>query len=160
MTTRPELKLMPLAHHAGLPLPAYQTASAAGLDLAAAIDDDIILNPGARHSIATGLAMAIPTGFEGQLRPRSGLAAKHGVTVANSPGTIDADYRGEVLVILINLGNAPMTISRGMRIAQLIIAPVCQADIALVDDLDNTERGKDGFGSTGVASRDAKDAGS
>lgn len=160
MTTRPELKLMPLAHHAGLPLPAYQTASAAGLDLAAAIDADIILNPGARHSIATGLAMAIPTGFEGQVRPRSGLAAKHGVTVANSPGTIDADYRGEVLVILINLGNAPMTISRGMRIAQLIIAPVCQADIALVDDLDNTERGKGGFGSTGVASRDAKDAGS
>lgn len=160
MTTRPELKLMPLAHHAGLPLPAYQTASAAGLDLAAAIDADIILNPGARHSIATGLAMAIPTGFEGQVRPRSGLAAKHGVTVANSPGTIDADYRGEVLVILINLGNAPMTISRGMRIAQLIIAPVCQADIALVDDLDNTERGKGGFGSTGVASSDAKDAGS
>lgn len=160
MTTPPELKLMPLAHHAGLPLPAYQTASAAGLDLAAAIDADIILNPGARHSIATGLAMAIPTGFEGQVRPRSGLAAKHGVTVANSPGTIDADYRGEVLVILINLGNAPMTISRGMRIAQLIIAPVCQADIALVDDLDNTERGKGGFGSTGVASRDAKDAGS
>lgn len=160
MTTPPELKLMPLAHHAGLPLPAYQTASAAGLDLAAAIDADIILNPGARHSIATGLAMAIPTGFEGQVRPRSGLAAKHGVTVANSPGTIDADYRGEVLVILINLGNAPMTISRGMRIAQLIIAPVCQADIALVDDLDNTERGKGGFGSTGVASSDAKDAGS
>lgn len=160
MTTPPELKLMPLAHHAGLPLPAYQTASAAGLDLAAAIDADIILNPGARHSIATGLAMAIPTGFEGQVRPRSGLAAKHGVTVANSPGTIDADYRGEVLVILINLGNAPMTISRGMRIAQLIIAPVCQPDIALVDDLDNTERGKGGFGSTGVASSDAKDAGS
>ena len=160
MIKQPELKLMPLAHHAGLPLPAYQTASAAGLDLAAAIDADIILNPGARHSIATGLAMAIPTGFEGQVRPRSGLAAKHGVTVANSPGTIDADYRGEVLVILINLGNAPMTISRGMRIAQLIIAPVCQADIALVDDLDNTERGKGGFGSTGVASRDAKDAGS
>jgi dUTP pyrophosphatase len=146
----PELNIMPLPNHAGLPMPAYQTASAAGMDLAAAIDADIMLEPAQRLAIATGLAMAIPDGYEGQVRPRSGLAAKHGVTVANAPGTIDADYRGEILVILINLGDAPLNITRGMRIAQLIIAPVSQARINIVEQLDNTMRGDGGFGSTGT----------
>jgi dUTP pyrophosphatase len=146
----PELNIMPLPHHAGLPMPAYQTASAAGMDLAAAIDADIMFEPAQRLAIATGLAMAIPDGYEGQVRPRSGLAAKHGVTVANAPGTIDADYRGEILVILINLGDAPLNITRGMRIAQLIIAPVSQARINIVEQLDNTMRGDGGFGSTGT----------
>jgi dUTP pyrophosphatase len=120
------------------------------MDLAAAIDADIMLEPAQRLAIATGLAMAIPDGYEGQVRPRSGLAAKHGVTVANAPGTIDADYRGEILVILINLGDAPLTITRGMRIAQLIIAPVSQARINIVQQLDDTIRGDGGFGSTGT----------
>jgi dUTP pyrophosphatase len=120
------------------------------MDLAAAIDADIMLEPAQRLAIATGLAMAIPYGYEGQVRPRSGLAAKHGVTVANAPGTIDADYRGEILVILINLGDAPLIITRGMRIAQLIIAPVSQARINIVEQLDNTMRGDGGFGSTGT----------
>ena len=147
---KPILKIMTLPHHDGLAMPAYQTASAAGMDLAAAIDADIILPSGDRMVIPTGLAMAIPRGYEGQVRPRSGLAAKHGVTVANAPGTIDADYRGEIKVILINLGKDTVTISRAMRIAQLIIAPVSQSSITLVDHLDETMRGTGGFGSTGI----------
>ena len=147
----PELNIMPLPHHAGLPMPAYQTASAAGMDLAAAIDADIMLEPAQRLAIATGLAMAIPDGYEGQVRPRSGLAAKHGVTVANAPGTIDADYRGLVGVILINLGDAPFTITHGDRIAQLVVAPVVQADFMEVDQLDDTDSATGGFGSTGSA---------
>ncbi|MCB1494082.1 MAG: dUTP diphosphatase [Rhodobiaceae bacterium] len=146
------LKIRRLPHAEGLLLPAYQTADAAGMDLVAAVaaDAPLTLAPGARALVPTGLQMAIPAGFEGQVRPRSGLAAKHGVTVLNTPGTIDADYRGEVQVILVNLSDAPFTIARGDRIAQLIIAPVTRVAIAETDDLDATERGAGGFGSTGV----------
>ena len=131
-------------------VPAYMTADAAGLDLAAAIDAPIELAPGARAAIGTGLALAIPRGFEGQVRPRSGLAKNHGVTVVNAPGTIDADYRGEVAVLLVNLGATPFTVTPGMRVAQLVIAPVVQAGIEIVAELPATERGSGGFGSTGV----------
>ena len=147
----PELRIMTLAHHAGLDMPAYQTPSAAGMDLAAAIDKDIILNSGDRYAVPTGLVMAIPEGYEGQIRPRSGLATKYGVTVANAPGTIDADYRGEIFVLLINLGADPFTINRGMRIAQIVIAPISQTSISVVEELDATTRGSGGFGSTGIA---------
>jgi dUTP pyrophosphatase len=143
------LELKRLEHGRDLPLPAYQSALAAGLDLLAAVDGTITLAPGARALVPTGLAMALPAGYEAQVRPRSGLAAKHGVTVLNTPGTIDADYRGEVKVILINLGDAPFEISRGDRIAQMVIAPVLQADIVEVEVLSETERGAGGFGSTG-----------
>lgn len=146
----PILPIMPLPHYHGLDLPAYQTASAAGMDLLAAIDADITISPGQRLAIATGLTMAIPDGYEGQVRPRSGLARHHGITIANAPGTIDADYRGEVMVLLIHLGSEPVVIHRGMRIAQLVIAPVVQAVIAEVDTLDDTNRGAGGFGSTGT----------
>lgn len=141
-----------LPHGAGLDLPQYQSADAAGFDLRAALDDgaSLKLEPGARALVPSGLAFAIPRGFEGQVRPRSGLANKHGVTVLNTPGTIDADYRGEVKVILINLGQEPFEIKRGERIAQMIIAPVQQAQLDLVDDLDETARGAGGFGSTGA----------
>ena len=145
------LELKRLEHGRDLPLPAYQSILAAGLDLLAAVDGTITLAPGARALVPTGLAMALPAGFEAQVRPRSGLAAKHGVTVLNTPGTIDADYRGEVKVILINLGDAPFEISRGDRIAQMVIAPVLQADIVEVEVLSETERGSGGFGSTGRA---------
>ncbi|MCR9283903.1 MAG: dUTP diphosphatase [Rhodobacteraceae bacterium] len=145
------LELKRLEHGRDLPLPAYQSLLAAGLDLLAAVDGKITLAPGARALVPTGLAMALPAGFEAQVRPRSGLAAKHGVTVLNTPGTIDADYRGEVKVILINLGDAPFEISRGDRIAQMVIAPVLQADIVEVEVLSETERGSGGFGSTGRA---------
>ncbi|WP_417712233.1 dUTP diphosphatase [Roseibium aggregatum] len=143
------LELKRLEHGRDLPLPAYQSVLAAGLDLLAAVDGTITLAPGARALVPTGLAMALPAGYEAQVRPRSGLAAKHGVTVLNTPGTIDADYRGEVKVILINLGEAPFEISRGDRIAQMVIAPVLQADIVEVEVLSETERGAGGFGSTG-----------
>jgi dUTP pyrophosphatase len=143
------LELKRLEHGRDLPLPAYQSVLAAGLDLLAAVDGTITLAPGARALVPTGLAMALPAGYEAQVRPRSGLAAKHGVTVLNTPGTIDADYRGEVKVILINLGDAPFEISRGDRIAQMVIAPVLQADIVEVEVLSETERGAGGFGSTG-----------
>jgi dUTP pyrophosphatase len=139
-----------LPHSEGLALPAYQTPSAAGVDLAAANVEPIVLAPGSRVLVPTGLSLAIPDGFEGQVRPRSGLAAKAGVTVLNAPGTIDADYRGEVKVILINHGDAPFTIQRGERIAQLVIAPVLQVDFVETADLDATVRGSGGFGSTGV----------
>ncbi|MEP4034713.1 dUTP diphosphatase [Roseibium polysiphoniae] len=150
MTVRLELKRLP--HGADLPLPAYQSDLAAGLDLLAAVDEPLVLSPGKRALVPTGLAMALPAGFEGQVRPRSGLAAKNGVTVLNTPGTIDADYRGEVKVILINLGDEPFTIARGARIAQLVVAPVLQADLIEVSTLSETQRGTGGFGSTGTGS--------
>ncbi|MFN3249698.1 dUTP diphosphatase [Roseibium album] len=143
------LQLKRLEHGKDLPLPAYQSELAAGLDLLAAVDDPVILAPGQRALVPTGLSMALPAGFEAQVRPRSGLAAKHGVTVLNTPGTIDADYRGEVKVILINLGDAAFEITRGERIAQMVIAPVLQAEITEVAVLSDTERGVGGFGSTG-----------
>lgn len=131
-------------------VPAYMTADAAGLDLAAALDAAVMLAPGARAAIGTGLAMELPRGFEGQVRPRSGLAKNHGVTVVNAPGTIDADYRGEIAVLLINLGAEPVAITPGMRVAQLVIAPVVQGRIEVVDELSSTARGAGGFGSTGA----------
>ena len=130
-----------------LPLPAYATAGAAGMDVVSA--EDVDLAPGARHAVATGLAMAIPEGFEIQVRPRSGLALKHGVTVPNTPGTIDSDYRGELKVIMINLGAETFSIRRGDRVAQLVLAPVTRASWLEVDTLDDTARGEGGFGSTG-----------
>jgi dUTP pyrophosphatase len=140
-----------LPHGEGLPLPAYESAHAAGMDLRAAVPEDapITLRPGDRHAVPTGLAMAIPPGFEGQVRPRSGLALRHGVTCLNSPGTVDADYRGEVMVILINLGPENFIVRRGERIAQLLISPVSQASWREVETLDDTARGAGGFGSTG-----------
>ena len=140
-----------LTHGEGLPLPAYQTAHAAGLDLLAAVAEDrpVTLKPGERALIPTGLAIALPPDHEAQVRPRSGLAAKHGITVLNSPGTIDADYRGEIGVLLVNLGDAPFTIRRGERIAQMIVAPVAQAELVKVAVLPSSERGSGGFGSTG-----------
>ena len=142
-----EIALQRLPHGEGLPMPAYATEGAAGMDVVSA--EDLDLAPGARHAVATGFAMAIPFGFEVQVRPRSGLALKHGITCLNTPGTIDSDYRGEVKVILANLGDAPFPIRRGERIAQLIPAPVQHARFALVDSLDETERGSGGFGSPG-----------
>ena len=141
-----------LDHGGGLPLPAYQSAGSAGMDLVAALPEGspAVLEPGARKLIPTGLALALPAGFEAQVRPRSGLAVMHGVTVLNSPGTIDADYRGEVMVLLANLGHDAFTVSRGMRVAQMVIAPVRQAMLAEVDDLEATGRGGGGFGSTGL----------
>ena len=147
----PTVPITRLPHAEGLPLPAYETAQAAGMDLRAAVPDDepLVLRPGSRFPVPTGLAFALPPGFEGQVRPRSGLAAKHGITCLNSPGTVDADYRGEVKVILINLGEEDFVIRRGERIAQLVIAPVVQAAWAEVESLDETVRGAGGFGSTG-----------
>ncbi len=130
-------------------VPRYMTAQAAGLDLAAAIDAPIGIEPGQRITIGTGLAFALPAGFEGQIRPRSGLARDHGVTIVNAPGTLDADYTGQLMIILINHGSEPMTIRPGDRIAQLVIAPIVQAELAVVDELPATERGAGGFGSTG-----------
>jgi dUTP pyrophosphatase len=148
---KPVIAVRRLAHNQDLPLPAYETAQAAGMDLRAATpaDEPLVLRPGDRHAVPTGLAFALPEGFEGQVRPRSGLAAKNGVTCLNTPGTVDADYRGEVKVILINLGAEDVTIRRGDRIAQLVIAPVVQAAWREVDSLDETTRGEGGFGSTG-----------
>jgi len=139
-----------LDHNRDLPLPRYETSGAAGMDLLAAVTADVVLQPGARAIIPTGLQMAIPEGFEVQVRPRSGLAAKNGVTVLNSPGTIDSDYRGEVGVILINHGTEAFTITRGSRIAQMVIASVTQGSLIEADTLDATARGAGGFGSTGV----------
>jgi dUTP pyrophosphatase len=143
--------ILRLPHAQDLPLPAYETALSAGMDLRAAIPESapITLVPGARALVPTGLAIALPPGFEAQVRPRSGLALKHGITCLNSPGTIDADYRGELKVILINLGQEPFTIARGERIAQMIVAPVVQAVWTEVETLDQTARGAGGFGSTG-----------
>jgi dUTP pyrophosphatase len=130
-------------------VPRYMTDDAAGMDLCAAIDAPVDLEPGRRHTFDTGLAFAIPRGFEGQVRPRSGLARSHGVTIVNAPGTIDSDYRGSVMVMLINLGHERVTIEPGHRIAQLVIAPVVQAELEVVDELPATSRGSGGFGSTG-----------
>jgi dUTP pyrophosphatase len=140
-----------LPHAEGLALPAYQTADAAGLDLLAAVpaESPLILSPGKYAKVPTGLTIALPSGYEAQLRPRSGLAAKHGVTVLNAPGTVDADYRGEVSVLLINHGDAPFAIRRGERIAQMVIAPVAQAQLVAVTALSTTDRGSGGYGSTG-----------
>jgi dUTP pyrophosphatase len=130
-------------------VPAYQTANAAGLDLCAALDEPVTIQPGKRMAISSGLAMAIPEGYEGQVRPRSGLARDHGITCLNSPGTCDADYRGPITILLVNHGQEPVTIEPGHRIAQLVIAPVVQAELVETDELSDTARGSGGFGSTG-----------
>jgi dUTP diphosphatase len=149
--TTTEVRVLRLPHGRDLPLPAYQTALAAGMDLMAAIPEGtpLTISPGARALVPTGIVIALPEGTEAQVRPRSGLAARHGVTVLNAPGTIDADYRGEVQVLLVNLGTEPVTITRGMRIAQLIIAQVARAFLSEVLSIDETMRGVGGFGSTG-----------
>ncbi|MBI5111451.1 MAG: dUTP diphosphatase [Rhodovulum sp.] len=149
----PALRVRRLPHGADLPLPASQSAAAAGLDLLAAVPADapLVLPPGGRALVPTGLALALPPGTEGQVRPRSGLAARHGVTVLNAPGTVDADYRGEVQVILANFGDDPFVIERGARIAQLVVAPVLHVAIEETASLDDTARGAGGFGSTGLA---------
>ena len=146
-----DIRLMRFTHGKDLPLPAYQSEHAAGLDLLAAVPSTapIMIAPGTRVLVPTGLAIALPDGYEAQVRPRSGLAARHGLAIVNSPGTIDADYRGEIQVLLINLGSELVTITRGMRIAQLVIAPVVRAHIVEAESLDKTSRGSGGFGSTG-----------
>ncbi|WP_398478388.1 dUTP diphosphatase [Tardiphaga sp.] len=151
MSSTVKVEVQQLPHGAGLPLPAYQTAHAAGMDLLAAVPDSapVVLEPGKVAMVPTALSIALPPGYEAQVRPRSGLAAKHGITVLNSPGTIDADYRGEIAVILINHGSAAFTIKRGERIAQMVIAKVEQAELVTVTALGETERGSGGFGSTG-----------
>ena len=148
----PLLEIKWLDHGVGLEAPSYESDLAAGMDLRAALGEDapLTLAPGAHALIETGFAMALPPGFEAQVRPRSGLAAKNGITVLNTPGTIDADYRGEVKIILINLGHEAFTIERGMRIAQMVIAPVVQASPKIVTQLSETQRGTSGFGSTGT----------
>jgi len=138
---------MRLPHGEGLALPAYATGGAAGMDVVSA--EDVTIAPGARHAVATGLAVAIPPGYEIQVRPRSGLALKHGISVPNAPGTIDSDYRGELKVILVNLGNEPFVVARGDRVAQLVLAPVTRASWDEVAELEETQRGAGGFGSTG-----------
>lgn len=152
---RVEVRIMRLPHAADLPLPQYQSTLAAGLDLLAAVPADapLALAPGARTTVPTGVAIALPAGHEGQIRPRSGLANRHGVTVLNSPGTIDADYRGELQIVLINLGSEPFVVQRGMRIAQLVVAPVERAQLVESSHLDATERATGGFGSTGTAAK-------
>jgi dUTP pyrophosphatase len=149
-----QLRIVRLPHAADLPLPAYQSAHAAGLDLLAAVPNDapVEIAPGARALIPTGIAMALPAGHEGQIRPRSGLAIRHGVTVLNAPGTIDADYRGELQVILVNIGAESFMVRRGTRIAQIVIAPIQHVELVESVSLDATERASGGFGSTGIAS--------
>lgn len=149
-TKRVGVGVVVLAHGEGLPLPAYQSDEAAGLDLLAALGDGetVVIAPGERVLIPTGLSIELPRGFEAQVRPRSGLALKHGITLLNSPGTIDSDYRGEVKVILVNLGQAPFPVQRGERIAQMVIAPVTHAALEIVAELSQTKRGAGGFGST------------
>ncbi len=146
-TVRVQVQRLP--HGFGLDLPQYMSEHAAGLDLPAAVDEPLSIAPGARAMVPTGFALAIPAGFEGQVRPRSGLAVKHGLTLVNTPGTIDADYRGEVKVLLINLGAEPVAITRGMRVAQLIIAPVTRAELVEAAELPASGRGPGGFGHTG-----------
>ncbi|MEQ9436892.1 dUTP diphosphatase [Hyphomonas sp.] len=145
------VSVCPLPHFEGLGLPAYETSGSAGMDVRAAVPerDPMVLMPGARAMVPTGLSVAIPEGYEVQVRPRSGLAARHGITCLNTPGTIDSDYRGEIKVILINLSDTPFTIARGERIAQLVLAPVTRLGWKEVDSLDETSRGAGGFGSTG-----------
>jgi len=146
---QPLVQIQRLAHGSGIDLPFYATTHAAGADVRAAIDSDVVIRPGERKLIKTGFAMALPDNYEAQIRPRSGLALKQGITVLNTPGTIDADYRGEVGVILINLGQADFVVSRGDRIAQMIIAPFVQAHFEEAEELSETERGTGGFGSSG-----------
>ena len=143
--------IMPLENAVGLNMPSYATAQSAGMDLTAALEEALELGPGDRALVPTGLAIALPAGFEAQIRPRSGLAVKHGVTVLNTPGTIDADYRGEIKVILINHGQDAFTIERGMRIAQMVVERYTHVEFVKCDSLDETERGEGGFGSTGTA---------
>lgn len=145
----PDILIQRLPHAHDLPLPSYESADAAGADLRAAVEDEHVIAPGAHAMIPTGLMIALPLNFEAQVRPRSGLAAKHGVTVLNTPGTIDADYRGEIHVILINHGARAFTVERGMRIAQMVVSPVAQASFTLAEALPQTLRGSNGFGSTG-----------
>ena len=145
-----KMQICVLPHGQGLELPAYQTPGSAGMDLRAAIDETRVLAPGERAAVPTGLQIAVPLGYEAQIRPRSGLAIKRGLTVVNAPGTIDSDYRGEVGVLLVNLGHHSVEVERGMRIAQMVIAPVVQVDLETVSALDSTDRGTGGFGSTGV----------
>ena len=151
MSATVKIEIRQLPHGEGLALPAYQSAHAAGLDLLAAVPEDspLTLAPGRRALVPTGLSIALPSGYEAQVRPRSGLAAKHGVTVLNAPGTVDADYRGEIGVLLINHGAAPFAIRRGERIAQMVIASVTRAELVPAASLSSTERGSGGFGSTG-----------
>jgi len=148
-----KLAVQRLSHARDLPLPAYATAGSAGLDLLAAVDAPVTLQPGARAVVPTGIAVALPAGYEAQVRPRSGLAVRHGVTLVNSPGTIDSDYRGEIGAILVNLGSEAFTIERGSRIAQLVVAPVSQAVLEEVAELPASARGAGGFGSTGLGAR-------
>ena len=143
------LKILP--HGQGLDLPSYATIGSAGADLRAAVGTPLVIQPGERALVPTGIAIALPTNHEGQVRPRSGLAVKFGLTVLNAPGTIDADYRGEIMVPLINLGGEEFVVEHGLRIAQLVVAPFHQADFHVVDDLDDTARGDGGFGSTGLS---------
>ena len=150
-SNRITVPLLRLANGEGLPLPSYATPAAAGLDLVAALPADIVLAPGERALVGTGIAIALPAEFEAQVRPRSGLALKVGVTVLNSPGTIDADYRGEIGVVLVNLGDSPYTVRRGDRIAQLVVAPVARAAWRVTDRLPPSERAAGGFGSTGTS---------
>lgn len=145
-----KVKLMPLEHAVGLQLPTYATAQSAGMDLTAALEEAIEIGPGDRALIPTGLSIALPPDHEAQIRPRSGLAVKHGVTVLNTPGTVDADYRGEIKVILINHGQEPFTVERGMRIAQMVVERFEHVEWDVVKDLDDTDRGEGGFGSTGT----------
>ena len=156
-----EIRFVRLPHGAGLPSPAYQSTHAAGLDLVAAVaaDEPIAIPPGGRVIVPTGIAIALPPGHEGQIRPRSGIAVRHGVTVLNSPGTIDADYRGEILVILINHGSETFEVRRGTRIAQLVIVPIQRANLVEAGSLDVTERKAGGFGSTGIAIKGIDEAG-
>jgi dUTP pyrophosphatase len=143
------VRIKRLPHAEGLALPARMTAQSAGFDLPAAVTAPIVINPGQIHLVACGFAMALPVGYEAQVRPRSGLASRHGITLINTPGTIDSDYRGEVMAPLINLGEAPFTVERGMRIAQMLVLPVPPVRIIEVDELDATDRGSGGFGHTG-----------
>lgn len=151
MTSRIDVEIVQLPHAADLPLPVYQSAGASGLDLVAAIPagEPVTIEPGSFTAIPAGIAIALPAGLEGQVRPRSGLAARHGITVLNTPGTIDADYRGEIAVILVNHGRESFPVTRGMRIAQLVIVPVAIAQLTKVEKLTETARGSGGFGSTG-----------
>lgn len=152
MDTNPSVQITRLnpERDADIPIPRYMTAQAAGMDVCAAVDADTVIDPGTIELIPTGLAIALPTGYEAQIRPRSGLAVKHGIGIINSPGTIDADYRGEIKIGLINFGKKPVTIHRGDRVAQMIISTVCQARLKVVASLDETDRNSGGFGHTGV----------
>lgn len=149
-STAPEILITTLPHARDLELPAYATGRSVGMDLAAAVGDDLIIEPGHTALVPTGLSIAVPEGYEAQVRPRSGLALEHGITIPNSPGTVDPDYRGEIKVILHNLGHADFRITRGMRIAQMVIAPAVQVSLRVVDELPPTERGEGGFGHSGT----------